>query len=207
MIAKHKEQVLVTKAKKSYSEVLNAIKLYSAKNECSDITCISDTSQTSEQLADKLFAQFEGAKRCSASKRTGVCKSVPIKQNTPYYKDGVTATGDGITPKFIASNGTAYNVVQYSKCPRTTTSTKRDKDGYVVYDASGNPETITSTQYNCALFYFDVNGVENGPNQSGADIFSISLNYNGTLGISSLTPVLTKGKLQYTPYEVGKPKD
>ena len=62
--------------------------------------------------------------------------------------------------------------------------------------------------YYCALFYIDANGVENGPNQFGADIYRFDLNYNGKfVSYTDILPVLTKGKLEYTPYEIGKPKE
>ena len=206
LIAKHREKVLVTKVKKSYSQLQNALKMYAAQNECSDISCISDTNQTSEQLADKLFSQFQGGHRCT--NKSGICKSISIKSNKPYYVDGKTATGDAFTPNFVSSNGTAYKVVQYSTCVRDATSPKRDEDGYIIYDENGNPELSKYKLYYCALFYIDANGVENGPNQFGADIYRFDLNYNGKfVSYTDILPVLTKGKLEYTPYEIGKPKE
>ena len=56
--------------------------------------------------------------------------------------------------------------------------------------------------------YFDDNGVNKGPKQFGADIYRFDFLFNSkSLSKNeSITSALTKGKLKYTPYELGKPK-
>ena len=105
VVAHYKEKVLVTQVQKAYSEMQNALKMYSAQNNCSDITCISDTNQTDAQLADKLFAQFQGAKRCPGTYDYSrkICKAVQIKNKTPYYRDGVASNPDALAPYFISA--------------------------------------------------------------------------------------------------------
>lgn len=209
LIASHQEKVMVVRVKKAYSELQNALKLYAVHNNCNDISCISDVGQTSDQLADKLFTQFSGALRCDAkhdSKSKKSCRSTGIKSKTPYYRDGMTSTSDTLTPYFISANGVAYKVIQYSACPREATYNKYDENGYLIYDADGNPETYQYTATTCAIFYIDANGTNNGPNQFGADIYRFDLDYKGKLSSNYITPVLTKGKLEYTPYQTGQAK-
>ena len=57
--------------------------------------------------------------------------------------------------------------------------------------------------------YFDANGVNKGPNQFGADIYRFMLTYDGKLDSfrDMINPVMTKGKLEYTPYKLGQPKE
>ena len=211
VVAHYKEKVLVTQVKKAYSEMQNALKMYSAQNGCSDITCISDTNQTSAELADKLYAQFQGAQKCPGTwnPRLKMCKSIPIKGDIPYYSNGVTSATDAFSPYFISSNGVAYNVLQFSQCPRISESPILDKDGYPVLDENGQPKKYQQTTYSCALIYFDANGVNKGPNQFGADIYRFDLMFDSkSLSKNeSMNSVLTKGKLKYTPYELGKPKN
>ena len=211
VVAHYKEKVLVTQVKKAYSEMQNALKMYSAQNNCSDITCISDTNQTSAEFADKLFAQFQGAQKFPGTwnPRLKMCKSIPIKGDIPYYSNGVTSATDAFSPYFISANGVAYNVSQFSQCPRIAESPILDKDGYPVLDENGQPKKYQETTYSCALIYFDANGVNKGPNQFGADIyrFDIMFDSKSLSKNESMTSVLTKGKLKYTPYEIGKPKN
>ena len=211
VVAHYKEKVLVTQVQKAYSEMQNALKLYSAQNNCSDITCISDTNQTSAELADKLFAQFQGAKRCPGTwdMTRKICKTVQIKNKTPYYQNGVTAGGDGFSPVFVSANGVAYKVSQYNKCPSEYEVILRDDAGFPVLDEDGKPKTYKSLSVNCALIYFDANGVNKGPNQFGADIYRFNLTYDGKFVSygDMINPALTKGKLEYTPHKLGQPKE
>ena len=211
VVAHYKEKVLVTQVKKAYSEMQNALKMYSAQNGCSDITCISDTNQTSAELADKLYAQFQGAQKCPGTwnPRLKMCKSILVKSNTPYYINGITAHSESFIPYFISADGVAYYVTQYNQCPRLTEYTILDQNGYPILDKNGQPKKSQYTADFCAIIHFDANGVNKGPNQFGADIYrfdflfdSKSLSKN-----ESMTSVLTKGKLKYTPYEIGKPKN
>ena len=189
----------------------NALKMYSAQNNCSDISCISDTNQTSAQLADKLFAQFQGAKRCPGTwdMTRKICKTVEIKYKTPYYENGVTTAGDNFSPAFISANGVAYKVSQYNKCPVEYERILRDDAGFPVLDEDGKPKKYKSFSVNCALIYFDANGVNKGPNQFGADIYRFNLTYDGKFVSygDMINPALTKGKLEYTPHKLGQPKE
>ena len=210
IVAHYKEKVLVTQVQKAYSEMQNALKMYSAQNNCSDITCISDTNQTSAQLADKLFAQFQGAKRCSGNfdYYHKICKTVQIKNKTPYYENSVTTASDGFSPAFVSANGVAYKINQYDKCPRESEATLRDEAGFPILDEDGKPKKMKVVSVECALVYFDANGVNKGPNQFGADIYRFDLTYDGKF-ISNgnmINPALTKGKLEYTPHKLGQPK-
>ena len=211
VVAHYKEKVLVTQVQKAYSEMQNALKMYSAQNNCSDITCISDTNQTSAELADKLFAQFQGAKRCPGTwdMTRKICKTVQIKDKTPYYEDGVTTAGDAFSPAFISANGVAYKVLQYDKCPSEYEVILRDEAGFPILDEDGKPKKRKGIFTGCANIYIDANGVNKGPNQYGADIYRFIFTYDGKF-ISykdMINPALTKGKLEYTPHKLGQPKE
>ena len=85
----------------------------------------------------------------------------------------------------------------------------RDDAGFPVLDEDGKPKKYKSLSVNCALIYFDANGVNKGPNQFGADIYRFNLTYDGKFVSQGymINPVLTKGKLEYTPHKLGQPKE
>ena len=208
LVGKYKEKVLVTQVKKTYSEFQNALKMYAAKNECSDITCISDLNSTSEELTMKIYKQFSGAKFCEKNNvKETLCKNVSVKANKPFNNGyGQTGNEDGFSrPYFVTASGSAIKGLQYNQCPRNVQQNIRDKNGnFVDEDNDGNPDTKTVTSYNCAIFYFDANGTQNGPNQFGADIYRINMLSSGKISLLyNLDKTLTEDKLYYTPYNVG----
>ena len=71
------------------------------------------------------------------------------------------------------------------------------------------PKKKKGKYVNCALIYFDANGVNKGPNQFGADIYRFNLTYDGKFVSygDMINPALTKGKLEYTPHKLGQPKE
>ncbi len=205
IVANYKERVLVNQVKKTYSEFQNVLRLYMAKNECSDIMCFYDANQTVEEHADRFFKMFEGAHLCSgqASYDTKkLCRSVGIKDNkTPYYLNGVTTPGDSFRPRVIAANGAAYAISKEAQCPGKYMQEIYDDDGFVI----GQEERPFSS---CLHFYFDANGVHKGPNQYGADIYRFDLKYTGELieYHNYSRSALINNKLDYKPYEFGVSK-
>lgn len=208
LIGNYKEKILVVQVKKSYAELQNAIKMYAARNECSDMSCISDLNSTSEELLNKLYQQFSGAKYCEQGNKEKICRSVPIKSNTPWNNgQGYTGAPDGFSPPYIVSaNGSAYKVIQRTECIRQNEYNDRDENGnFVDADNDGNFDTHIETETWCAAFYFDANGTNKGPNQFGADIYRINIQEGGKFQnfTSSLNKTLTTDKLYYTPYNIG----
>ena len=204
---KYQEKILVTQLKRSYSDLENALRLYATTNSCSDISCISDTSTTTNELTQKLYQQFTGAKYCEVGNKSPQCINVKIKGNTPVNDGyGNTIAGDTFRkPYFITKSNSAYQVIQYSECPRKVISNKRDENGNFIIGADGKPETTTNISNVCATFYIDTNGTLKGPNQFGADIFKFDLYYDGKFKPNGIYfgKTITTGKLYYTPYNIG----
>lgn len=204
---KYQEKILVTQLKRSYSDLENALRLYATTNSCSDISCISDTNSTTDELTQKLYEQFTGAKYCEVGNKSPQCVNVGLKGNAPINDGyGNTANGDSFRkPYFITKSNSAYQVIQYKECPREVTTNKRDENGNFIIGADGKPETNTTISNTCAIFYIDTNGTLKGPNQFGADIFRFDLYYNGKFKPfgTYFGKTITTGKLYYTPYQVG----
>ena len=208
LVDKYKEKVLVTQVKKTYSEFQNALKMYAAKNECSDIACISDVNSTSEELTMKIYKTFSGAKFCETkNNKETLCKNIAIKGRKPINNgSGQTGYESSFSrPYIITTSGSAIRSIQYNQCPRDIQEKITDRNGnFVDKDNDGNPDTRTVTIYNCATFYLDANGTQNGPNQFGADIYAIDILSNGKIKLGyNLGKTLTEDKLYYTPYNIG----
>ena len=207
LIGNYKEKVLVTQVKKTYSELQNALKMYAAKNECSDIACISDTGSTTEALNKKLYEQFQGTRFCSKTKEPN-CPGIKIKANKPINNgQGQTGYGDVFGPPyFITASGAAIRAYQYNKCPFEYEGYKTDANGnYVDEDNDGIFDKATTISNICAIIYIDANGPNKGPNQFGADVYRFNITTDNKLipfG-SYIQYTLTQDKLNYTPYNIG----
>lgn len=207
LVNKYQEKVLLTQVKQTYSDLENAVKLYVAQNGCSDITCISDTAGTSEDLLKRLYPMFKGAVYCSSTKDNGVCQYTLIKGYKPTNNgQGQSIYSDSFrAPFFVSASGAAYQVMQYNECPRTTQEHATDDKGNWILDSDDNPVMTSVTSDVCAIIYFDANGVNKGPNQYGADVFQVRILANS----KKLSPhvylsdLLYSEEFKYTPHSVG----
>ena len=207
LVKKYQDKIMLTQVKRAYADVENALKLYAAHNACSDITCISDTSITSEELTQRLFKSLKGATYCSKHSTRGVCKYTLIKGYNPTNNGyGETVYSESFRAPFIVSaSGAAYMMTQYNECPRTEKINIRDENGNYVLDENNQPVTETNTTDVCAIIYFDANGVTKGPNQMGADVFQVRI-VSSSKKLSPhvyLSNLLYSGKFTYTPHSIG----
>lgn len=215
LLQKHQEQVLINSAKKAYSEILQAAKMYEVQNDSPGdwlgLFEAKDGVANSEQLAEEFAKYFKGAKVCK-TKNEADCRqyfyaleyAVPtVNEN----KEFVAAANS--SPKIILPDGVIIGVEQRAnKCGERLASVKKDEYGQVIRDEAGN--TIASS-YNaaCTVLYFDTNGSKR-PNKYGMDAFRIAvmakkfeIGGSASSGDLSLKSILTGGKLIYTKYKVG----
>ena len=204
LVAKYKEKELITKTKKTYSVIQNAVLLAKSKNDIiDDNTFLFDPSKTSAQVAENFSQYFNGAKLCLDRNFNG-CKD--------YYYDVKFATKEGgyslNYPKIILTDGTIISVAQRSSCYRVSnTDCVQDSNGNCVTDADGNTTPVTSIHTDCAGLYFDVNGAKL-PNQFGRDNYMLKVFTNSIKGsdwapegATSLKNILTgKDKLEYIKF-------
>ena len=204
LVAKYKEKELITKTKKAYSVIQNAVLLAKSKNDIiDDNTFLFDPSKTSAQVAEDFSQYFNGAKLCLDRNSNG-CKD--------YYYDVKFATkegGDSLNyPKIILTDGTIISVAQQRSCYRVNnTDCVQDSNGNCVTDADGNITPATAIHTDCASLYFDVNGAKL-PNQFGRDNYKLKVLTNSIKGsdwapegATSLKNILTgKDKLEYIKF-------
>ena len=201
LVAKYQEKVMVTKVKQAHSQLMNAIQLYVAKNNCQNMLCLFDTNKTSDEVIAELATVVRKAKVCKEGDTEKACKYYSLKDNKPSYKvDGVYASGDGITTngRMYLPNGMIFQVRQASQCPHTLETIIRDENGYEI-------DRVETVSHTCAFVYFDVNNTQ-GPNQFGADVYRYDVKDTGEIVPSKLlNNALLYNKIEYTPYNIGDP--
>ena len=215
LVNNYKEKELVTRTKKLYSNIQNAILLAQKDlGTVGDNTFLFDVSQTSAQAAQKFAKYFNGAKVCESSSQKG-CSLYAYKVKFATKKtsgDDDTLTDSSYTyPKIILNDGSCIQVIQQTSCYRVQENDcVQDADGNCVKDENGNITEIASKHNDCARLIIDVNGPKL-PNQYGADVYAIYV-YQNKVGPSNWTPtgsvsmknILTgKDKLEYEKYTVG----
>ncbi len=204
LIKNYQEKIMVSKVKQVHSQLMNAIQLYVAKNNCQNMLCLFDTKKTSDEVAAELATVIRKAQVCtSADTAKKYCKFYEFKDNKPTYKvDGVYASSDGMSRsgRIYLPNGMIFKVAQRSACPSTYVSIIRDENGYEI----NRVERVSNT---CAFVYVDINNVQ-GPNQFGADVYRYDVKLSGKIEPYQkdlLNNALLYNKIEYTPYNIGDP--
>ena len=202
LVAKYQEKVMVTKVKQAHSQLMNAIQLYVAKNNCQNMLCLFDTKKTSDEVAAELATVLRKAKVCKNGDTEKACKFYSFKSNKPFIVDGVYSVVDGMgtTGRIYLPNGMIFRVGQNSQCPSTYETIIRDENGYEI-------DRVESVSPNCAYVYVDINNIE-GPNQFGADVYRYDIEYTGKIepyDKKLLNNALLYNKIEYTPYNIGDP--
>ena len=164
-IANYKEKELVVKAKKSYSDIQNAILLAQQENgNIGDNSALFNFSDGYSKVTENFSKYFKDAKFC---KNQVKCKNFyyDILYAAPNYdSSGNLKVYYTNKPKIILTSGAVLHINELiQNCDSVRTE--------ITYDKDGNPTSKDNhTQY-CAIVHFDVNGPK-APNQFGKDVFS-----------------------------------
>ena len=213
LLAKYQNMVLLTRVKKTYSTITNAINLAKADiGDTTNITSIFNLSNTSAQTLETMKKYFTGAVLCD-SVNSNSCRAYRVKAQ--YGKSnvitGVMEYMDTFTPPYLKlADGSFLKISQYSSCSTMRTATK------CITDSSGNPvansdgsdcerEEYEWLDRRCANIIIDTNGTQ-GPNQYGADIYQIGVHENGQLkevaGYGNINTILSSDEIEYIQYSV-----
>ena len=214
LIQKNQETELTTRAKRMYSEVNQAIKLYEAQNETpGDVRGLFEAKNgiaNSSQLAEDFAKYFSGAKVCKSKNDIG-CSTYfySLEYATPQVDSSGNLTARSFNnPKIILKDGVVIGINQSTGCNLLQTTDKKDEYGRPIKDEHGNIQTTTWKQA-CCWLYIDTNGPKR-PNKYGMDAFEFTIFPEGisvatvkATGSESMNNLLTNGKLKYTNYKVG----
>lgn len=220
LITKNRDKELVSRVKKTYSNIQNATLL--AQKEygvIGDNSFLFDSARGVAAVTTDFAKYFNGARVCQ-SKTTKGCE--PYYYKLKYTSKREVSSGGGVAaevgmngPKIILNDGAILSVTELTpNCDNIRTENKYNSDGTVQTDKDGNVVQLQNHVTYCAIVRFDVNGPKN-PNQFGADAYGIKI-YKSKMGPDlwsagggeSLESILTgKGNLTYTPYNIGQQYD
>ncbi len=203
LMQNYQKKVLIAKAKQGHALLETSIRRYMADNGCDDMLCLFDVSKSTEEVAKEFSSVIKSSHICTGYEKK-FCSYYPIKANKPegsYKVDGKYAAGDTYqyNGRIYLPNGISYVIVMSTtgSCIVTGESPVRDKNGF----DTGEKQKWSTDR--CALIYMDTNGIQ-GPNQSGADIFSYRVPSNGKLVMDNfMKNVITKNYINYKPYNLG----
>ena len=217
LIQKNQDKELISRTKKVYSELTNALLLAQRDlGTVGDNSTLFNTTDTSQVVAENLKKYFKGAFYCKNYSQKGCSKYYyDVKYAVLQLDDnnGGSVANLASYPKLILPNGEIIVVSNSMRpnCTKEETTYKTDEYGRPILDADGNKIPSTYIGDACGHFFFDVNGPKN-PNQFGRDVHQIFIRKgsadptsNRAYGAASLKNILTgNDKLEYENYSKGQ---
>ena len=216
LINKYKEQEIITRVKKTYTSIAQALELVQAANETpGDNSILFSKEKSSAEITKELSKYFSGAKYCEAGANAAGCKNLNYKIKYSIVIQNPETSGAQLTnmtsyPRIVLNNGAVIGVsTRNSDCAEyTATGDIVNSDGSIALNPDGSPQQWTQTRNNCGVIVFDVNGSQL-PNQFGYDAYAINVyktkighGYWNANGTDSLKNILAgrKNPLVYTKY-------
>lgn len=187
LINSYKEKVLVTQAKKSYSNISNAINRWNADNGSVGDYEAFWTSGTSNEIMISLAKYMNTANICTSNANMDKCGGIYEAKAYKKLNDG---NGNTVGWKYATMNerrivlidGSFINLfteVQNGSCCHTYFNREIDENGNYIPDPTSPTgyKGEYATSCNCGFLTFDTNGLK-GPNTYGKDIFCIRFSAN-----------------------------
>lgn len=183
LIQNYRDKVMVSQAKKTYSNFSNVLNLMKSQVGASDYSGIFATGETAGEIVQNFAKYYNGSTVCLES--SDQCGTVyNVKRAISNYKDEEFGY-----PRLTNADGSSIHF--------------RNIDEYSCIVVSGVPN---HNDGRCATIVLDVNGEKKGPNQYGADVHQIIIypkktapcgvtTCNGDYG--ALGTIFLDGKLNY----------
>lgn len=220
LVTKYKDKELITRTKKVYSDINNALLLAQKDYGVSyDNSFLFNTTDDTATVAEKFAKYFKGAKFCKNSSQKGCSKyyyDIKYSKLALDKNNMTTSYKAENAPQIILADGAIIQLKnnQYDNCIGPATATETDDYLRPVKDENGQTITHEYTLTNCGAITFDVNGVKN-PNQFGRDVYHTAVRIRNIVpqpdyhkGYQSFENILTgKDELEYVNYSKGKPID
>lgn len=220
LIQKNQDKELISRIKKTYSDVSNAVlRAQTDFGAVGNNSILFNPSNTAVENSEKFIKYFNGAKLCKSKTDKGCAKYYyDLKYATTKVDAGSSQTvvDTGNYPKIILNSGAVLAIVQYNNpdCYKLETASVVDEYGRPIKNPDGTNKTTTWKNTRCALIRMDVNGPKQ-PNQYGRDAFGLAVSKEkvfvegwGFVGSDSLKNILSgKDEFVYTNYSKGQTID
>ena len=220
LINNYKEQEIITRVKKTYTTIAQALELVQAAYETpGDNSILFSKEKSAAEITKELSKYFSGARYCEAGANADGCRNLNYKiKYAAVFQSGSNGALIGSMvgyPRIVLNNGAVLGIVTSgSGCADYTVSGGAiyNPDGTVQTNPDGSVATWTQTRNNCGIIIFDVNGSQL-PNQFGYDAYQVNVyknkmgasNWYEAYGDASLANILAgrKNPLVYTKYSEG----
>lgn len=216
LINNHRDKELITRVKKTYSALNQALELAQAHYATpGDNSALFTSGKTSAELTKEMSGYFNGARYCEAGANAEGCKNLNYKIKYASLmqsgNSGAQITNLTANPRIVLNDGSiiAMNTKGNSCDEVVESGTSFNSDGSVAKNPDGSIKTWTRTRAFCGTIWFDVNGNKN-PNQFGRDAYAVDIYRNkigdstwNALGTDSLHNILMgkKNPFVYKDYD------
>ena len=190
LINKYREQEIITRVKKTYTSIAQALELVQAHyGTPGDNGSLFSSDKDASVLTKELSEYFNGAKYCEANSNQDGCENTSYKLKltapTENVNGGNLSENLSNYPRIVFNNGAILAIVtQKNSCAATVYSgLSYNSDGSIAKNPDGSNKIWTETRAFCGRMFFDVNG-KLRPNQFGRDAYRIDI-YKNRIGDTS----------------------
>lgn len=187
LINNHRDKELITRVKKTYSALNQALELAQAHYATpGDNSALFSSGKTSAELTKEMSGYFNGARYCEAGANAEGCKNLNYKIKYASLmqsgNSGALITNMTGYPRIVLNDGSIIAMDNKgNSCDEVVeTGTSFNPDGSVQTNPDGSIKTWTRTRAVCGKILFDVNGNKN-PNQFGRDAYAVDI-YRNKIG-------------------------
>ena len=187
LINNHRDKELVTRVRKTYSALNQALELAQAHYATpGDNAALFSSGKSAAELTKEMAGYFNGARYCEAGANAKGCKNLSYKIKYATLNQsgssGAAVTSLTANPRIVLNDGSiiAMNNKGNSCDEVVETGTSFNPDGSVAKNPDGSIKTWTRTRAVCGTIWFDVNGNKN-PNQFGRDAYAVDV-YRNKIG-------------------------
>lgn len=212
LIAKYQERELVTRAKRTYSVVMNALNAYNTDNQSlGDYSILMDASKTNDEILAEFSKYFNNATLCKQNGKQKCNLSYKIKSVEPQNDgSGKNSSSTMWQDAMLLNDGAILSLrretTNSGSCFYNWESINTDSNGNYLKNPDGTYQKTSHTSTRCGRLKVDTNG-SRIPNRVGSDVFNFQIYQNKVSFMESegkLNYILNYDKIQpYTDYKIG----
>ena len=212
LIAKYQERELVTRAKRTYSVVMNALNAYNTDNQSlGDYSILMDASKTNDEILAEFSKYLNNVMLCKQSGKQKCKLPYTVKYAKPQNNGSGKNGGFSMWSEAMLLNDGAIlalrrETANSGSCFYNWESINTDSNGNYIKNPDGTYQKTPHTSTRCGRILVDTNGYR-APNRIGSDVFIFQV-YQTKISFmeseGNLNYILNYDKIQpYTDYKIG----